>query len=251
MTRARDLCVGTLDAIVGHLDLIEDVGESGEAPRFALAGGFGPVGVCRTFRQSGLSDADSITVSYISMTVPPIGLDSHMLYAHTPSSSAVPHFTLDSISHGEDFAFHLDLPPRVDPGANLAYLDFAYAGLTDVRAEALAIPGLSTAQISPRQWAIMSAWMLVQRADAAAFDAIFSPVAAYRDHWLSLVASGIPSEVLEGPGADAQERAARDVRNRAAVFSPDVDPVWNQVDRLLGAEMSSRLQELLRTPGAR
>jgi hypothetical protein len=251
MTRARDLCVGTLDAIVGHLGLIEDAGEAGEAPRFALAGGFGPIGVCRTFRQPDRDDSDSITVSYISMTVPPIGLDSHMLYAHTPPTSAVPHFTLDSVSHGEDFAFHLDLPPRVDPGANLAYLDVAYGSLTEIRSAALEIPGLSTAQISPRQWAIMSAWMLVQRADAAAFDAIFAPVAAYRDHWLSLVASGIPNDVLEGPGADAQERAARDLRNRAAVFSPSVDPVWSQVDRLLGPEMSGRLQGLLRTPGAR
>lgn len=251
MTRARDLCVGTLDAIVDQLGLVEDVGDSGEAPRFALAGGFGPIGACRTFRQPGRDDGDSITVSYIAMTVAPIGLDSHMLYAHTPPSSAVPHFTLDSISHGEDFAFHLDLPPRVDPGANLAYLDFAYAALTPVRAETLGIAGLTPAQISPRQWAIMSSWMLVQRGDAAAFEAIFEPVAAYRDHWFSLVSSGVPDNVLEGPGADPAERAARDLRNRAAVFSPEVDPVWLQVDRLLGPEMSDRLQDLLRTPGAR
>jgi hypothetical protein len=251
VTRAKDLCVGTLDVIVAHLGLVEDAGDSGEAPRFALAGGFGPVGACRTFRQPGRGDGDSITVSYIAMTVPPIGLDSHMLYAHTPPASAIPHFTLDSISHGEDFAFHLDLPPRVDPGANLAYLDFVYAALTEIRARALEIPGLTTAQISPRQWAIMSAWMLVQRADAAAFEAVFEPVGAYRDHWFSLVASGVPDQVLEGPGADPSERAARDLRNRAAVFSPEVDPVWLQVDRLLGPEMSGRLQDLLRTPGAR
>ena len=251
MTRARDLCVGTLDTIVERLGLAEDVGDSGASPRFSLAGGFGPIGVCRTFRQPGTADDSSITLSYIAMTVDPIGLDSHMLYAHTPPSSAIPHFTLDSISHGEDFAFHLDLPPRVDQGANLRYLDFCYSELTDVRARTLMIPGLTTAQISPRQWAIMSAWMLVQRADRSAFEAVFAPVSEYCDHWLALVNSGVVGEVLDGPAADPAERAARDLRNRAAVFSPEVDPVWLQVDRLLGPEMSGRLQQLLRTPGAR
>ena len=251
MTKARDLCVEQRNVIVERLGLVEDIGENGEVPRYSLVGGFGPVGVCRTFRQPGTSGADGITLVYIAMTVASINLDSHMLYAHTPPSSAVPHFTLDSICHGDEFAFHLDLPPRVDPGASLAYLDHVYSPLNDVRRVALEIKGLTPAQIAPRQWAIMSAWMIGQRANASAFDAVSAPVTAYRDHWLSLVADGVPDSVLDGPGALAVERAARDVRNRAAVFSPQVDPVWLQVDRLVGPEMSMRLQELLRIPGAR
>ena len=250
MTRAQDLSLEQLNVIVDRLGLVEDVGENGEAPRYPLVGGFGPVGVCRTFRQPGVSGADGITVTYIAMSVGPIGLDSHMLYAHTPSTSAVPHFTLDSILHGEEFAFHLDLPPRVDPGANLAYLDHVYGPLTAVRASALEIAGLAPAHVSPKQWAIMSAWMIVQRANADAFEEVFAPVAAYRDHWLALVAAGVPDTALEGPAADPAERAARDLRNRAAVFNPAVDPVWLQVDRMVGAETSGRLQQLLRTPGA-
>lgn len=251
MSRARDLSIEQLDVIVDRLGLTEDVGEDGTAPRYSLVGGFGPVGVCRVFRQDNSPGADTITLTYISMAVEMIGLDSHMLYAHTPSTSAVPHFTLDSVRNGDEFAFHLDLPPRVDPGASLGYLDAVYTPLTEVRSAALDIAGLSVAHISPRQWAIMSSWMIVQRATAAAFENVFEPVRRYRDRWLELVASDIAPEVLEGPGADPAERAARDLRNRAAVFNPEVDPVWLQVDRLLGAEMSGRLQDMLRTPGAR
>ncbi len=251
MSRARDLSLEQLDVIVDRLGLTEDVGDTGAAPRYELVGGFGPVGVCRTFRKDTTPGADTITLMYISMAVEMIGLDSHMLYAHTPSTSAVPHFTLDSVRNGDEFAFHLDLPPRVDPGASLGYLDAVYAPLNDIRSSTLEIDGLSPAHISPRQWAIMSSWMIVQRATAAAFEHVFEPVRRYRDRWLELVATDISADVLEGPAVDPVERAARDLRNRAAVFSPDVDPVWLQVDRLLGAEMSGRLQAMLRTPGAR
>ena len=251
MTRARDLSLEQLDLIVDRLGLVEDMGDNGAAPRFALVGGFGPVGVCRTFRKDAAAGADTITLVYIAMSVEMIGLDSHMLYVHTPSTSAVPHFTLDAICTGDEFAFHLDLPPRVDPGANLRYLDFVYAPLNDVRSATIALDGLSPADISPRQWSIMSSWMIVQRATAAAFENVFEPVHRYRDRWLELVGSGIPDDVLDGPSADPGERAARDLRNRAAVFNPEVDPVWLQVDRMLGPEMSGRLQDLLRNPGAR
>ena len=250
MTRARDLSLEQLDLIVDRLGLVEDVGDNGAAPRFALVGGFGPVGVCRTFRKDAAAGADTITLVYIAMSVEMIGLDSHMLYVHTPSTSAVPHFTLDAICTGDEFAFHLDLPPRVDPGANLRYLDFVYAPLNDVRSSTIALDGLSPADISPRQWSIMSSWMIVQRATAAAFENVFEPVHRYRDRWLELVGSGIPDDVLDGPAAEPGERAARDLRNRAAVFNPEVDPVWLQVDRMLGPEMSVRLQDLLRNPGA-
>lgn len=251
MTRARDLSLEQLDLIVDRLGLVEDMGDNGAAPRFALVGGFGPVGVCRTFRKDAAAGADTITLVYIAMSVEMIGLDSHMLYVHTPSTSAIPHFTLDAICTGDEFAFHLDLPPRVDPGANLRYLDFVYAPLNDVRSSTIALDGLSPADISPRQWSIMSSWMIVQRATAAAFENVFEPVRRYRDRWLELVGSDIPDDVLDGPSADPGERAARDLRNRAAVFNPEVDPVWLQVDRMLGPEMSGRLQDLLRNPGAR
>ena len=48
-------------------------------------------------------------------------------------------------------------------------------------------------------------------------------------------------------GVDAAALAARDAANRAAIFSPEVDPVWARVDQLLGAEVSANIQESLKS----
>ena len=57
---------------------------------------------------------------------------------------------------GEQYAFHLDLIPRVDLGANLDYMNAVFNPLTGIFTEACAIEGLSPAEISPRQKALMS-----------------------------------------------------------------------------------------------
>ena len=38
----------------------------------------------------------------------------------------------------------------------------------------------------------------------------------------------------------------RDARNRALIFSRRVDPVWEKIDRLLGADVSDRMIGVLR-----
>ena len=91
----------------------------------------------------------------------------------------------------------------------------------------------------------MSAWMLAHPADEAGFRAVFATVAAYRDHWLELVVDGVPDDVLDGVGGE--QLAERDARHRDALFNPDVDPVWAQVDRLLGPDASARIRDRLKT----
>ncbi|MEL7207008.1 MAG: hypothetical protein AAGK32_02035, partial [Actinomycetota bacterium] len=210
-------------------------------PELTLVSQMGPdpVGSLRRF------DGDA-TVVYVGITVDAIGLDSHMMFAFTPPDSAVPHFTLDSVLAGPHNAFHLDLIPRVDPGANLAYLDHCFQPLTEAHDSAREIEGLELAHLSPRQWQLMSAWMLANRADDAGFAAIDPIVDTYRDHWLGLVTDGLPADVVD---ASAQELAARDGQNRAAIFNQDVDPVWAQIDRLLGEDTSADIQQRLRDAG--
>lgn len=211
-----------------------------------------------THRSELLSDVDASVVGFhrvltgdavelvnVGMTVEAFKLDSHMIFAFTRPESAVPHFTLDSVLAGDHYAFHLDLIPRVDPGANLAYLNHSYLPLTEAYSAVADIEGLTPAHLSPRQWQLMSSWMLAHRADESGFSAIGPTVAVYRDHWIGLVRGGIPAEALEGIGPDYLD--ARDRRNRAAIFSPEVDPVWAQVDRLLGSQVSEGLRESLRT----
>lgn len=243
MTLAADHATRTLDTIVAKLGLDEVAGVSGDGPRLALTSdAFGPVGSLRVFTGKGVSK-----VVYIGMTVAPIGLDSHMIFAFTPDDSLVPHFTLDSVSSTDFFAFHLDLMSKGDIATNLAYVDAAFGPLSAAYEKGQTLDGLSPAHLNRRQWALMSPWMLASRADTDAFSAVGPIIDEYRDHWLHLVASGVP-DLADGRGTPDQV-AERDRLHRASLFNPEVDPVWNQVERLLGAEVSEELRTTLAEPG--
>ena len=236
MSLTWDLASETIGVIAESLDLAE----THDADLVSALDG-GRVGAHRVL------DGERASLVYVGMTVEAIGLDSHMVFAFSPPQSAVPHFTVDSVLAGPHYAFHLDLIPRVDPGASLGYLRHCYEPLTEARAAAARIKGLTPAHLSELQWQLMSTWMLAHRADEAGFAAIEPTVAAYRDHWIGLASHGVPEEALEGVGP--AELAERDRRNRAAVFNPEVDPVWAQVDRLLGPETSAAIRHSLRTAG--
>ncbi len=194
-----------------------------------------PVGALRLFRGENMRK-----MVYIGLIVPPIGLDSHMIFAFTAPESPIPHFTLDSVLAGPHFAFHLDLIPRADLGANLAYMNAVFDALTPVFEHAKQIEGLTPAQLTPKQYALMSPWMLAYRANESAFECIQEPVNAYLEHWFHLVENGLPADAL--PNGNLVER---DRLNRAAIFNPNVDKVWAQVERLLGAEMGERMRRIL------
>lgn len=195
-----------------------------------------PVGSVRLF-----SGNEIHKLVYIGLVVPPIGLDSHMFFAFTKPDSHIPHFTLDSVMAGPHFAFHLDLIPRADLGSNLKYMNAAFDPLTTIFDEAKKIEGLTPAQLGPKQYALMSPWMLAYRANESAFEQIQKPVNDYLEHWFNLVENGIPADAM--PSGDF---AKRDQLNRNAIFDPEVDKVWAQVSRLIGEETSEKLREILR-----
>ena len=237
----------TLGRVIQAFGLAEAAGEEG-GPWLPLVchapmheGGIGQV---RLFRGGPLFQVVTSTI-----VVPPIQLDSHMMFAFTPSDSAVPHFTLDSVRAGDHHAFHLDLIPRLDLGAHLAYMDACFTPLTPTFERGQAMPGLSPAQLSPRQYAIMSPWMLAKRATAAAFAAIDELVQDYLEHWLRLVREGVPEAALEG--ADAAALIERDRRNKAIIFNREVDKVWDQITPLVGADAAQRQIDLLRRTSER
>ena len=254
-TLAAKLSRETLDAIVGHFRLGEVTGPGGRPflPLSAKAFGGAPVGSVRLWD----GGAKLSKVVYTGITVEPIGLDSHMIFAFTDSASAVPTFTLDSVytnvpagadpnfpDGGDMYAFHLDLVPRCDLGINAAYMRRCYVKLSEPRAAVLAAEGVFSALLSPMQRAIMSPWMLAQRTTPGAWEKSVFPVAdTYVNHWIGLVDDGLDelaSEILGESGA------IRDARNRQLIFSRDIDPVWRKIDGLLGADVADRMIGLLR-----
>ena len=231
----------TLDSVVDTLGLTEQNGAGGGAylPLVSqLPMVEGEVGHVRLFTGGGL-----FRLVTCSLVVEPIQLDSHMMFAFTPGDSAVPNFTLDSVMAGEHFAFHLDLIPRLDLGSNLPYINEVFAPLTEAFEAGNAIEGLSPAHLSPRQNAIMSPWMLAKRATPEAFAAIEGSVEAYRDHWFSLLARGVSDEAL-GDTTTARLRE-RNLRNKRIIFDPEVDPVWNRITGMIGAEAVAAQRALL------
>jgi hypothetical protein len=235
MTLAADLAFSTLDKLTKRLSLTEVKNIPLTSPMMPE-----PVGSVRVFSGEKLSKA-----VYIGMSVPFIKLDSHMIFAFTKPDSAIPHFTLDSVNNDTTYAFHLDLIPRVDLGANLEYIDAVYGGLSEEFEKAGQIEGLSKAHLNPRQLAVMSPWMLVNRAESEAFEKIFDSVDYYLNHWFSLLENGISKEITKQ--FSGESLAERDRKNREIIFNPDVDKVWSQVDRLVGAEMSAKMREILKS----
>ena len=231
----------TLNRIVEHLGLTESHGESG-GPWMPLISQLpmvqGEVGNVRLFTGGPL-----FRVVTCSLKVEPIQLDSHMLFAFTPGSSAVPHFTLDSVKAGEHFAFHLDLIPRLDLGSHLAYMDEVFTPLTEAFEAGSAIEGLSMAHLSPRQNAIMSPWMLAKRATEEAFAGIESTIEAYQQHWFELLESGGSETSLAG--ASAEQLHSRNLANKRIIFNPDVDPVWERITSMIGADAVAAQRALL------
>jgi hypothetical protein len=230
MTLPEELCVATRDAIVARYGLMPALDRDLTSPMSPT-----PIGKLAVW--SGVETVRKVV--YCSMAVPQIGLDSHMVFAFTAPESAVPHFTLDSVEGQGSFAFHLDLIPRVDLGVSLSYLDGVYEPLTPLYQEVIAREGLTRANLTPRQYAIMSPWMLVHRATAEAFAGIGDAVGAYREHWSALVESGVKSDL------DGAALAQRDHIHRSLLFSVEIDPVWKQTTRLLGEEQSEAVRAQL------
>ncbi len=231
----------TLDRLVARLGLKEQSGDNG-TPYLTLDSQLpmveGEVGNIRVFTGGPL-----FRVVTCSLVAAPMQLDSHMMFAFAPGTSAVPHFTLDSVKAGDHFAFHLDLIPRVDLGANLPYMLEVFDPLTALLETGNAIEGLSQAHLSPLQNAIMSPWMLAKRATAEAFSAIEDTVKAYQEHWFRVVEKGVSSQAVEGI-APAQ-LMERNLRNKRIIFDPEVDPVWHRITGMIGQDATDITRSLL------
>lgn len=235
MSLSGDLCLGTVRRIVDRLDLKEVEGPDGPALTLTAEHPEGKDGVCRVWEGGPLS-----RMVYIGLEFPPMQLDSHMVFAFGPTDSIVPHFTLDSVFGHGTYAFHLDLIPRVDLGANLDHMDEVWEPLTDTFHTFGEDDRWKPARLTPRQRALMSPWMLANHGDEAAFAELGPTVDAYLSRWFEVVEAGVTAAVRS---IDPTER---DLRNRTALFSPEVDRVWDSIRPIIGTQNVDRARALLR-----
>ncbi len=242
----REIVTSALARITKSLGLVEVPGPDGDAA-LPLTGAGGPlegrrIGEFRVFTRD-----DGVRVVYSALSIDDFGMDTHQVYAFTPTSSAIPHLFLDTaISPNTDGTFHfgLDLVPRIDLGASLDYAETVYGPITEVRAEALAQPGvMPVPSLGPLQWSVRSPWMVAAIVMPNELKSLSGVVDAYLDQWIHLVVSGLP--VAAANDAKWQDLAERDRRNRAAMFSPRTNPVWGFLDRIVGAQAAEDMKALL------
>ncbi len=239
MSLPGGLCQRTYERIIEREGLRE-IRASGDGDFLTLTSTMSPepVGCMRIWTGDRVAK-----MVYVGLTVDAIGLDSHMVFAFGPAETGLPHFTLDSVAGQGTYAFHLDLIQRVDLSSHLAYIDHVYEPITATYESTIALDGLSKASIGPRQFSMMSPWMCAFRADEQAFRSVEESVLAYQDHWFSLLEKGLPAEVTDT--FDDTDLPDRDAKNRANLFSVEVDPVWNNITRLIGDQSEALRQELL------
>ncbi len=255
-TLASRISHQTLDRITDRFGLEEVLAEDGGPflPLTAAPFGNAPAG---SFRLWDGGDK-LLKVVYTGISVEAIGLDSHMIFAFTKPDSRVPTFTLDSVytkmppgmdpnfpDGGDMYSFHLDLVQRCDLGINDEYMQRCYVPLTDTQSQVLNTDGVYPAQLSPRQRAIMSPWMLAQRTTPEAYEsAIFPAADVYLEHWFGLVEQGVDDIDVRGEAG-----AARDAENRKLIFNREIDPVWNKIDGMLGSDVSDFMIGVLQNQG--
>jgi len=237
MSLSSDMVFESLDILVKELGVsVVKIGGKDYLPmRSERIADF--TGTVRLFRGQG----NVQKLVYNTLVLPSRKMETHMVFCFGSAASSVPHFTIDSIDMGEGMAFHLDLTPRAELGTHVEYMKHVYFPLTETYTQYAEIEGLTPAQLNPEQYALMSPWMLAKRATRAAFGRIKDEaVPRYREHYLKLVKQGVPAELTTD-----LDLAGHDKAYRAALFSPEIDPVWPRVYQMAGERDGERLRRIM------
>ena len=228
VTDVRDSLVATF-----HLDEVSR-SDGGDLP----LGPDGSLGAFRLWRGERVA-----RLAHVGVTTPE-GMTAHMLVAQTPAGSAAPHLGVDVMRFPDGFAHFVDLLPRVDLVAHRDYVERVYAGLDPHYELFAAHPSAAVVPMPPSMLAYYSPWML-HHMGLPTLDEISAALWAYVDRFCEL-AQGGGTDGLSLP--DPTQLAERDRLHRRVLFDPDFDPVWRQVEPLLGAEAVTTIRETLAAP---
>jgi hypothetical protein len=225
---------GLRDEIVAAFDMVEvDRAGGGSLP----LGPGGELGAFRLWRGKAVQ-----RLVHVGVTTPD-GMDAHMLVAQTPAGSAVPHLGVDVMRFPDGFAEFVDLIPRVDLVAHREYVERVYGDLDPHYEHFAADPSARVVPMPPSMLAYYSPWML-HHMGLPDLDSIAKSVGSYVNRFIELASDGLAGV----PVPESAELAARDRLHRGVLFDPDFDPVWKQVEPLLGAQAVTTIRETLAAP---
>jgi hypothetical protein len=183
-----------------------------------------------------------IAVVDTRLVLPTLGIDSVMLHAFAPGSSASPHLVSDlaALPDGR-WHFHVDLLPRTDAVLDAEHVFGVYPPLDEAWAAARAIEGSSLIDIPRPLRALSSAWIVGQVVgpdDEAAIDAVFR---TYAQRFDDLVAHPPPASL------SPDELRARDQAHRGRLFHASTDIVWDVLEGLIGTDAVNDILDAVRT----
>jgi hypothetical protein len=180
----------------------------------------------------------------VRLTLPSAGIDSLMLHAFAPSSTASPHFLSDlAVLADGTWHFHVDLVPRVDAVHEPASLE-AQAPMTGWADHAYALPGAAPIAIPRRLRALSSPWLVGVIVDEQQVDELTAIHEAYAGRFHELLAAPLATAM------SAEGLVQRDRAHRAALFDDATDPVWSFLAEHVGQEPVDRILALVRGTAA-
>ncbi len=194
------------------------------------------VGELRVYRGRGV--VEKVVSAYFKLEAP--STESYMMTVFTQPASPVPHFVLNVVRFGQQASFYVDLLPKRDLGILLPYVDRCFAPLSAIRADLEQDPRFAPAPAPLRQRAFLSPWVALFTHAPEQLVVAHRYVDRYFAHWSGLLTSDAPE--LRPDAA----LAARDVLHRSLVFSRELDPVWNRLDRAVGTATVDTLLAALR-----
>jgi len=230
------------NCLVERLDLVEQLNDG--KPRMVLnhISTGEPVGHCQVFNSD---DKKMVTISMTFSPMPTLNIDSHMLFIFTEPQSLVPHFTLDAVKTGPNFAFHLDMLPKVPLDNHQDYAKCVYEPLSNCLQSANDNQELEPAHLSQQQLDIMSPSMIAKRATQASFDTVSKDhVQTYLDHWLSLVDN---PDQLKTDSMTNEDVAHYSMQQKSKIFDPQIDPVWQNIAKIVGEPVCEEMRSILKS----
>lgn len=236
MATVGDYVRGVRDDLVERFGM-QEVHGADDGPWLSL-GAQAPIGEARRYHGQ-----DVARIVNVGVDLPDGSLAAHMLVVQAPATSALPHLAIDLMKFPNGFGFFVDLLPRVDLSAHVAYVDEVYAVLDKPFEVLESTPGLVQVPMPPRMLAFYSPWML-HKFECPDLDLLTETIDAFVTQFVALATDGIRAPEL--PSGD--ELATRDQRHRDVLFDPTFDPVWQQVTPLLGADAVTTIRETLGSP---